>query len=63
MRSNLLQVAFFTDCIGMKSQAAVRRKIPYHIIIGPLPEDYRYEVFLSRHEVSRHFCHDCQMVG
>jgi hypothetical protein len=62
MRSNLLQLAFVIDALGTRSQSAVRAGIPLHVIVGPLPEDYRYEVFLNCLEVSKYFCVACQSV-
>lgn len=61
-RSNAVELALLADALGRRSQYVVGRGIPFHVIIGPMPEDYRYEVFLNLLSVSSHFCDACQMV-
>jgi len=61
-RSNAVELAFLVDALGSQSQHVVSRGIPFHVIIGPMPEDYRCEVFLNLLSVSSHFCDACQMV-
>lgn len=62
MRENLLQFAFLIDELGSRSQWRVRAGIAYNVLIGPLPQDARYEIFLNSMIVSAHYCEACQSV-
>lgn len=62
MRANLLEFAFLLDTLGTRSRHVMTREYPFQVVIGPMPEDYRYEFFMNLLSVSRHFCEACQMI-
>lgn len=62
MRENLIQFAFLIHELASCSQWVVRTGIPFSIVVGPLPEDARYEIFMNFMAASKHFCEACQCV-
>jgi hypothetical protein len=62
MQSNLLQFAILIDTLGTQSQYLLKRWAPFHVVVGPMPQEYRYEFFMNTLSVSKYFCEACQMV-
>jgi hypothetical protein len=62
IQSNALDFSFLLDTIGTRSQYVLKYWNPFHVVVGPMPEDYRYESFMNLLSVSQHFCEACQMV-
>lgn len=57
-------IAFATllDTVGTRSDQLIRAGIPFHIVVGPMPQDYRYEHFINILAISSRLCQACQMV-
>ena len=62
LKTNPIQFTFLVDALGCQSRYTAELRWPFHVVIGPMPEDYRYEVFMNSMLVSRYFCEACQMV-
>ena len=62
LKADPIQFAFLVDALGRQSRRLLKLWIPFHVVIGPLPEDYRYECFMNILSASSYFCEACQMV-
>lgn len=62
LRSDAIQFAFLVDALACRSRRLLKLWVPFHVVVGPMPEDYRYENFMNVLSASSSFCEACQMI-